>query len=72
MSSLRGDCPYRVFLDGVLVVSDAFKDDANWARDLVRPDDVEAIEVYSRPSEIPVQYGGAQGGCGVVLLWTKR
>jgi hypothetical protein len=34
--------------------------------------DVEAIEVYRRPSEIPVQYGGPTRGCGVILIWMRR
>ena len=40
--------------------------------DIVRPEDVLAIEGYRGPSEIPEQYNGPQSGCGVLLVWTKR
>jgi len=38
---------------------------------------IDAVEIYRRPSEIPVEYGMTQSGssqggnCGVVVLWTK-
>jgi hypothetical protein len=42
--------------------------------------DVEAVEVYRRPAEIPVEFpaarqipvGSLSAGCGVLVLWTKR
>jgi hypothetical protein len=40
--------------------------------EVVRPEEVYAIEVYRTPSQIPVQYGGAQSACGVLLIWTRR
>lgn len=44
---------------------------------------VEAVEVYRRPTEIPVEFGvgsgstnlrtgNRTGGCGVLVVWTKR
>lgn len=62
-------CYPRVFIDGML-----------WALggttptgldDLIRPEEVEAVEVYRSPSEIPGQYGGAMAACGVLLIWTR-
>ncbi len=64
------DCPYSVFLDGAMVVSPMMPDDW-WASSLIRPEDVDGIEVYRRPSEVPVQYSGI-GGCGVILIWSRR
>lgn len=32
---------------------------------------LEAVEVYRGPSEIPARYGGSDAQCGVVLLWTR-
>jgi TonB-dependent Receptor Plug Domain len=33
--------------------------------------DIEAIEVYRGPAEVPAQYGGVNAACGVVLIWTR-
>ena len=33
---------------------------------------VQAIEVYRGAAEVPVEYGGTRGACGVVLVWTRR
>ncbi|HEU4562265.1 MAG TPA: carboxypeptidase regulatory-like domain-containing protein [Longimicrobium sp.] len=67
----RGGCEPLVFIDGMHVnmYGAAFTVD-----DLVRPDDLEGIEVYSGAS-IPIQFvrdgpGGTQ--CGAVMLWTKQ
>lgn len=40
--------------------------------------DIDAIEVYRRPSEVPVEFeatlsrSGPVGGCGALVLWTKQ
>lgn len=33
--------------------------------------DIEAIEVYRGPAQVPAQYSGAYAACGVVLIWTR-
>ena len=33
--------------------------------------DIEAIEVYLGPSEIPAEYLGPDSGCGAIGIWTK-
>ena len=33
---------------------------------------IQAIEVYRGAAEVPVEYGGTTGACGVVLVWTRR
>ncbi|MEX1183198.1 MAG: hypothetical protein WEF86_08165 [Gemmatimonadota bacterium] len=38
--------------------------------DLVRPLDLEAIEVYRGPSEMPAEF--ARGTCGAIVLWTRN
>jgi hypothetical protein len=65
---LRGGCPARVYLDGIGVRLHGTSID-----DLVRPQELEGIEVYRNEAEVPGQYGGlSNGGCGAVLLWTRR
>lgn len=67
--SIQG-CTPNVYLDGLLVVS-AVAPDRFWAQNLIDPLDVEGVEIYRRPSEVPVQYS-ASGVCGVVLIWSRR
>jgi Carboxypeptidase regulatory-like domain/TonB-dependent Receptor Plug Domain len=42
--------------------------------DVVRPDDIEAIEVYRSASQVPAEFGGASmfTRCGVIVIWTRR
>ncbi|MDT8368176.1 MAG: carboxypeptidase-like regulatory domain-containing protein [Longimicrobiales bacterium] len=41
--------------------------------DFVSLQDVQAVEIYRRASEIPVEFGGmTSNGCGVILVWTGR
>lgn len=37
----------------------------------VHPEEVVGIELYRRPAEIPLQYGGIRAGCGVIVVWTR-
>jgi hypothetical protein len=59
--NIRGACPARVFVNGLNV--------DHVPR--MHPDNIEAIEVYRGPAEVPPQFGGAQSACGVILLWTR-
>jgi hypothetical protein len=62
-------CSPTLYLDGAMVTSGALGP--------VRPDDyvvpreVEALEIYTRIAEVPVEYA-AVDDCGVVLIWTKK
>ncbi|HEX9939859.1 MAG TPA: carboxypeptidase regulatory-like domain-containing protein [Longimicrobium sp.] len=67
----RGGCEPLVFIDGMQasMYGNTFSVD-----DLVRPDDLEGIEVYSGAS-IPIQFvrDGPMGtNCGAIMLWTKQ
>lgn len=33
--------------------------------------DIEGIEVYTGPSEVPGEFAGRNAGCGVVVVWTR-
>jgi hypothetical protein len=62
---VRGDCSPRVFLDGLPIQLMGMSID-----NLVRPMDLEGIEVYRGPAELPAQF--AHGACGAIVLWTRR
>lgn len=67
VSQTRGsECALAVYLDGV---SYRFASDN---LDAISAQDIVAIEVYRRPSEVPLRYNqlGVSDGCGVVLAWT--
>jgi hypothetical protein len=42
--------------------------------DFVMPQDVQAVEVYRRGSEVPARFGGmsTETQCGVIVVWTRR
>jgi hypothetical protein len=66
-SSRGGGCQVQWYLDGA-----PFDNSDNSLDQMLRPDDIEAVEVYKSPSEVPVQFQGQNGSCGTILLWTKR
>jgi hypothetical protein len=35
------------------------------------PADVEAIEIYRGPSQVPARWSGAEAACGVILIWLR-
>ena len=67
-------CEPTVYLDGIWV---PYSPDAGLSLSGVAPlGTVEAVEVYRRPAEIPVEYTIRTSqrtgpGCGVLLVWTK-
>lgn len=33
--------------------------------------DIQGIEVYNGPTDVPGEYAGRNAGCGVIVIWTK-
>ncbi len=33
--------------------------------------DIEGLEVYTGPADVPGEYAGRNAGCGVIVIWTK-
>ena len=63
-----GPCRVRLYLDGVAM--------HDWDLEFLRPDDLEAIEIYHGAST-PIEYQHLVDPdgvypCGVVLIWTRR
>ncbi|HEX5724891.1 MAG TPA: carboxypeptidase regulatory-like domain-containing protein [Longimicrobiaceae bacterium] len=62
----RGNCIPRLFVDGqeVTLLGESVDD-------VVRPGDLEGIEVYSGAG-YPLEFGrGDRGTCGAILIWTR-
>ncbi|MGH7616281.1 MAG: hypothetical protein ACREPM_03560, partial [Gemmatimonadaceae bacterium] len=57
-------CPFAIYRDGVL-------DGRGRLSQLPRPSEIAAIELYSGPATVPLQYKSAKASCGVILIWTK-
>jgi hypothetical protein len=67
--SLRGGgCYPRVLVDGM----EMFRGGRERARinEVVSPSEIRGIEIYRGGAETPLQFGGAAGACGVILIWT--
>ncbi|MSR07279.1 MAG: hypothetical protein EXR93_09480 [Gemmatimonadetes bacterium] len=58
----------RIYLDALLMNMGEQAFDLN----TIPPVDILAIEVYNSVSEIPLQFGGTNAICGVIVIWTKR
>ncbi len=67
MRGSRGWCIPRVYVDGFHRTAGGFLDNLGLA-----VPDIEAVEVFRRPAEAPLEYGGGRmEGCGIILIWTK-
>jgi hypothetical protein len=64
----RSGCRPWVYLDGVRMTIDRHLD----INAVVSPNQVEAMEVYIGPAEVPAEWAAGRGACGVVLIWTRH
>lgn len=64
----RSNCRPWVYLDGVRMTIDRHLD----INAVVSPTQIEAMEVYIGPAEVPPEWAAGRGACGVVLIWTKH
>lgn len=62
---LEGTCNPDIFIDGARVFADF------GITTLIQPEEVDGIEVYRGVAQIPLEWGGFNGTCGVLLIWTK-
>ncbi len=43
----------------------------NWFGPSTPIRDIEGIEVYTGPADVPGEFSGATAGCGVIVIWTR-
>ena len=64
--ALKGYCRPDLYVDGYLFPSGDMEID-----DVVIPDDIEGIEVYTKPGLAPAQFTNNMSGCGSIVVWTR-
>lgn len=65
-TDVEGVCIPTIYLDGMRA-PDLVE------RNMIRPEHLEAVELYIGAAEIPAQYNtGTTAECGTVLFWTRR
>ena len=65
-AGIARDCPFRFYVDGIPKSAPV-----SIEHDLPSSKDLAGIEVFTSIASVPPQYGTNNGGCGVILLWTK-
>lgn len=60
----------RVFVDGMDTGIGAGRMQDTFG--MLLPSEVLAVEVYMGAAQVPLQYGGTDSPCGVILIWLKR
>jgi hypothetical protein len=65
----RANCPFRYVIDGTRTGPD-------YSIDLIPSMDIEGLEIYLGPSQVPGEFSGfgsdIGGTCGVIVVWTRR
>jgi hypothetical protein len=67
----KRDCYSTVYVDNVPVFRSG-RGDPYFNLNLMRPEDIEAIEFYAGPSELPARYNQLNAACGVLVIHTRR
>ncbi|HET7228875.1 MAG TPA: carboxypeptidase regulatory-like domain-containing protein [Longimicrobium sp.] len=70
--SQAGGCLLDVYLDGALVAGMSLGMGASMGLNQYPLQNIEAVEVYRGPSEMPPQYRNSTSTCGVILIWSRH
>lgn len=72
-------CLMSIYVDGARIgdtgmrtTGDPGRIDSYDFNELVQPTNVAGIEVYESGNDVPAKYQTLNGGCGVVLIWSKH
>ncbi|MFN2317233.1 MAG: carboxypeptidase regulatory-like domain-containing protein [Gemmatimonadales bacterium] len=72
------NCALSIYLDGVRIGEGGRSEVSGLnfelldVRRLIKTHQLAAAEVYFGAGSVPAQFGGASGGCGAVVLWSRR
>lgn len=58
-------CPFQIFVDGMI-----FSEQGDVGQ-IPSPKEIAAVEIYSGPATLPLQYKRHDSGCGIILIWTR-
>lgn len=79
LQRFKGDCQPSIWVDGSLMraggeprLGTGDEPLQPQLSDIIAPHLVEGVEVYTGPAGLPVQYGGSEAMCGVLVIWTRR
>jgi len=61
-----------VVLDGVVLRVGGVGNGGDPVDQLLNPFNLEAVEVYTSPSGVPVQFRGYVSPCGAIIAWSRR
>jgi hypothetical protein len=67
----RPACFMDVYLDGALIFDSRHPENGLFDANLVPPEHIGGIEVYTSAAQVPAKYNRTGGGCGVLLIWTR-
>lgn len=59
------NCSPNIYIDEARVFADF------GITTLIQPEEVEGIEVYRGVAQTPLEWGGINGACGALVIWTK-
>jgi len=63
--SAANQCAANIFVDGVRQMDQ----ERLWS---LSPDEVKAVEVYRRATQVPPEFQVVRSSCGSVAVWTRR
>jgi hypothetical protein len=61
-----GPCPMQLYIDGRHFSTQ------DLGVDVIKPEDLVAVEVFRSVAEVPAEFGGLHVRCGVISVWTRR
>lgn len=65
-SAASNQCSMQYYVDGI------FMSPGSFSVDDISPMQIEAVEIFRGPSEVPARFRQRETGCGLVVIWTRE